>query len=172
MITIISGTNRKASNTRIVAGEYVRVLNSFQLKHQLFSLEELPRDFAFTYLDGSQTEEVKAIIEKYFHHAQKFIFIVPEYQGTFPGIFKLLIDAVPTRELAHKKVLLAGVASGRGGNMRGLDQLTNMLHYLGMTIFPGHLPISRVRDISSDGKITDETTLKNIRTQVEKFVEF
>lgn len=173
MITIISGTNRKKSNTLKVARAYESFIRSTGAECQLFSLEDLPRDIAFTYLADQQTTEVKTFVEKYFQKGERFIFVVPEYQGTFPGVFKVMIDAVDPKYLSRKKVLLAGVGNGRGGNLRGLDQLTGALHYLGMNIFPKHLPISRFREmLDANGELKDEMTLKNIHVQVEEFLRF
>ncbi|HTL82834.1 MAG TPA: NADPH-dependent FMN reductase [Bacteroidia bacterium] len=173
MLTIISGTNRKGSNTIKVARAYEQIVKQSGSELQFLSLEDLPRDFAFTYLEGHQTPEVKELVSSYFSKADKFIFIIPEYHGTFPGIFKLLIDAIPARELAGKKVLLVGVAVGRGGNLRGLDHLTNALHYIGMNIYPKLLPISKFGELTDgNGMINDEATLKSIRSQVEAFLRF
>jgi chromate reductase, NAD(P)H dehydrogenase (quinone) len=132
MITLVSGTNRPGSTTAKVAGAYSNLLSRLGAGHQLLSLESLPRDFAFTYMYDTQGPETRDIIEKYVRNAEKLIIVIPEYNGTFPGIFKLFIDAIHPRDLAGKKLAMVGVSSGRGGNLRGIDQLTNALHYLGV----------------------------------------
>ncbi len=48
---------------------------------------------------------------------QKFIFIIPEYNGTFPGVLKAMIDNSDIIRY-HKKAILTGVSSGRAGNFK------------------------------------------------------
>ncbi len=98
MITIISGTNRKYSKTLIVAKAYEEILRGMGVDCQVFSLEELPRDFAFSYLADPKSDEFVKLMDKYIWPADKLVAAIPEYQGTFSGIFKLLLDAFHPRE--------------------------------------------------------------------------
>jgi chromate reductase, NAD(P)H dehydrogenase (quinone) len=173
MITLISGTNRPGSNTSRVARAYSGVLASLQAEHQLFSLENLPRDFAFSYMPGEHSPDYKTVCQTQVRDVQKFIIAIPEYNGTFPGIFKLFIDSLRPEDLKGKKAALVGVSTGRGGNLRGLDHLTAALHYLGMNIYPGHLPISRVRDLlDEDENLADPVILRAMHMQAEGFLSF
>jgi chromate reductase, NAD(P)H dehydrogenase (quinone) len=173
MITLVSGTNRGGSNTFKVAKAYSELLSRLGTGHQLLSLEDLPRDFAFTYMAASQSADTQAMIEKYVRNAGRFIVVVPEYNGTFPGIFKLFLDALHPRDLAGKKLALVGVSSGRGGNIRGLDQLTNAFHYLGVNIYPFQVPVSRIRDlVDPEGNLVDTATLAVLEKQAKGFLAF
>jgi NAD(P)H-dependent FMN reductase len=95
----------------------------------------------------------KELLKKYIYAADKLIIISPEYNGSFPGILKLFIDTMPHKALDGKKIALTGVATGRGGNLRGLDHLTGILHYLNAHVMPFKLPISGVAALISDGKV-------------------
>jgi NAD(P)H-dependent FMN reductase len=98
---------------------------------------------------------------------------MPEYNGSFPGIFKLMMDISDiTRCWFHKKVMLVGVANGRAGNLRGLDNMTNMCHYMKMNVLPNKLPISSVSNELKDERFYQETTLNAIRNQIRQFIEF
>lgn len=173
MITIISGTNRKYSKTLIVANAYVAILKSLGAECQIFSLEELPQDFAFSYLSDPKTVEFDQLINKYIRPVDNFVILVPEYQGTFPGIFKLLLDGVHPRDFENKKVAMVGVSSGRAGNLRGLDHLTNALHYLKMHTMHNKLPVSKIGDlINKEYQLSDEGTLASLRNQAEQFLKY
>ena len=173
MITIISGTNRKFSKTLIVAKAYRDILADLGIEAQVFSMEELPADISKTYLSDPKEDNFNQLIEKYIRSTDRFIAVVPEYQGTFPGIFKLLLDGIPPRDLAGKKIAMVGVSSGRAGNLRGMDHLTSACHYLEMHVYPFKLPISRIRElVNAEFKLTDEGTLDAMKKQAQGFLKY
>jgi NAD(P)H-dependent FMN reductase len=173
MITIISGTNRNFSKTLVVAKAYSQLLTELGAENQVFSLADLPKDIAFTYLSDPKEEQFNSLLEKYIRPVQKFVVIIPEYQGTFPGIFKLLLDGIATRDLLNKKIALVGVSSGRAGNLRGLDQLTTSLHYLDMHVYPNKIPVSKIRDlVNAEFVLSDEGTLASLKKQAEGFLKY
>ncbi|CAN5158579.1 hypothetical protein BH09BAC5_BH09BAC5_14480 [soil metagenome] len=173
MITIFSGTNRKYSKTLIVAQTYKQILEDLGVEAQVFSMEELPENFSKTYLSDPKEDDFNELIEKYIRSTNKFIAVIPEYQGTFPGIFKLLLDGIPPAEFAGKKIAMVGVSSGRAGNLRGMDHLTSSFHYLKMHVFNNTLPISRIRELlSPDFKLTDVGTISALRKQAEGFLNY
>jgi chromate reductase len=166
MITIISGTNRKYSNTYKIAREYQLLLQEKGIEAGIFSLEDvdlLQYDAAFEKIENE-------ILIPSTH----FIIISPEYNGSFPGVLKLLFDSSRSHEIwFHKKALLTGVATGRAGNLRGMDHLADVLNYIKITVHPNKLPISVVNSvIDSDGKIADKNTLKAISQQLDEFIHW
>ena len=67
--------------------------------------------------------------------------------------------------------MLTGVASGRAGNLRGMDHLADVLNYIKITVHPNKLPISIVNSVvSKDGKIIDANTLHAINQQLDEFI--
>jgi chromate reductase, NAD(P)H dehydrogenase (quinone) len=166
MITIISGTNRIGSNTRKVAHEYERILTEKGIKTQFLSLEDMhsiKRDAAFEKIEQEILIPTKA-----------FILVLPEYNGSLPGIFKLLIDnSKPAEVWYYKKALLVGNATGRAGNLRGLDHATNILNHMKVDVHTNKLPISMVNTLmDTAGKFTHEGTLNAINLQIDEFLSF
>lgn len=166
MYTIISGTNRAGSNTLKVAKEYQRILEEKGVQAALLSLEGvnlLTRDEAF-----------KKIENEFIIPTDKFLFILPEYNGSFPGVLKLLFDvSKPQTMWWHKKALLTGVSTGRAGNLRGMDHLSSILNYLKVTLHPSQLPISVVDTLlDKEGRFTDQETLNAISQQLDAFVNW
>ncbi len=180
MLTIISGTDRKGSSTSILAQHYHRVLSAKTTKTvQLFSLENLPSDLYGNAMYGKDTlsSAFVAIEEQYLISAEKLLFVVPEYNGSFPGILKLFIDACSIRSkmaiFKGKKVALVGVATGRAGNLRGLDHLASILTFMGVHLYPSLLPISTFNKLlDAEKNINDEGTLKAIEQQIDGFLSF
>src|SRR6188508_1309906 len=108
MITIISGTNRKFSNTYKIAAAYQLILQEKGLDAGILSLEDMD---VFQYGAGFESIENEILVP-----TSHFIIISPEYNGSFPGVLKLLFDNSSSREIwYHKKALLTGVATGRAG---------------------------------------------------------
>lgn len=176
MITIISGTNRAGSKTREVA-EYCRQYldQSSDEEIQFITLDSLPMDLINPdmYTADGQSEDLTLLQDQYLVPADKWLILTPEYNGGFAGILKLFIDAISIRRYKEtfksKYVGLIGVSSGRAGNLRGLDQLTANLNYLGMHIHPLKLPISSIGEVIQDGKINKETK-SAINTMLDGFV--
>jgi len=164
--TIISGTNRAGSNTLKVAKQYQEILGQKGIAADLISLEGID-------LNGKDEKWVK--IEKdVMIPTDKFIIILPEYNGSFPGALKTVIDMSDHRKVwPGKKALLTGISTGRAGNLRGMDHLTGSLNYLHVHVHPNKLPISTVDKLLNDSnRITDAQTVKAIEDQVEQFIDF
>ena len=180
MITVISGTNRKDSNTRKVAESYFDMIRKQSKEECKFlALEDLPDDFISDrmYDEKHQNKDLAKLQDKYFTPAKKLVFVVPEYNGSFPGIFKLFIDAISIRNYQEnfegKKVGLIGVASGRAGNLRGLDHLTTCLNYLKMNVYPNRFPIAQVeKALNKKGEIVDMSLLKEMENLAKSFLKF
>ncbi|ULQ57077.1 NAD(P)H-dependent oxidoreductase [Flavihumibacter rivuli] len=166
MYTIISGTNRKGSNTIKIAEQYRQLLSRKGIEANLVSLEGLE----VTSRNPDLVELEKSILVP----TQKFIFVTPEYNGSIPGVLKCLMDSSDIQPTWWgKKALLVGVSTGRAGNLRGMEHLTGILNYLKVVVHPNKLPISVVHVILNvDGTIKDELTLQAIDHQLEEFIHF
>jgi len=165
MYTIISGTNRVASHTEKVAAEYQRLLKEKDVDAGIFSLKNL--DVL------NRTPEFLKVENEILIPTQKFIFILPEYNGTFPGVLKAMIDNSDIgKAWYHKKALLTGISTGRAGNLRGMDHLSASLNYLKMNVHHNKLPISQIDKVmDANGRLNDET-LKVIDEQLTEFINY
>ncbi|XZF14471.1 NADPH-dependent FMN reductase [Chitinophagaceae bacterium MMS25-I14] len=166
MITIISGTNRKDSMTLRVAQAYYNLLKEKAENVRLISLEDA--DVC------TRSEELKALEQQCFIPSEKFIFIIPEYNGSFPGILKTMLDNSDIKQCWwHKKALMTGVSDGRAGNLRGMEHLTNILHYLKMNVHYNKIPISRINEeMDKDGNFINTATVAVIEQQIEEFLNY
>ena len=165
MYTIISGTHRIESHTEKVAAEYRRILQGKNIDAGILSLKNL--DVLH------RTPEFLKIENEILIPAQKFIFILPEYNGTFPGVLKAMIDNTDIAKVwYHKKALLTGISTGRAGNLRGMDHLAASLHYLKMNVHYNKLPISLIDKVMDTNGRLNEETLKVIDEQLSEFINF
>ncbi|GAB4206757.1 MAG: hypothetical protein Fur0023_16900 [Bacteroidia bacterium] len=173
-ITVISGTNRDDSYTFKVASYYYDVIKKLNDKDEILlaDFRNLPKDIAFEEVYGKRTKMFDEFVEKYISGTEKFFWIVPEYNGSFAGITKLFIDAVHPKYFYHKKVCLTGVASGRAGNLRGMDHLAMIFQYLRMNVFWNKLPISKVEEVWGEKEPRAEEQKNVIVSQVEEFLRY
>lgn len=180
MITVISGTNRKDNACIKFAKKYQEVLQAQTEEEVKFlALDEIPHDWFFPtmYSEKHQAESLSKLQDDYLIKADKFVIITPEYNGSFPGAMKLFIDACSIRRyketFRNKKAALVGVATGRAGNLRGMDHLTGVLHHVGTTVMPNHLPISKIKELIDDkGKVIDEKTIAVLEKHAQDFINF
>jgi len=171
-IVIISATNRPNSNTLKVSSIYQQLLAELGCETLLLDFRDLPHTITVSETFGNRTDAYAALVSKYVTSQHKFLFVVPEYNGSFPGILKTFLDSVHPREWNNKKACLVGVAEGRAGNLRGMDHLTGVLQYLKMHVFYNKLPISVVHKLLDANGQFPEEQVKVCRLQVEGFIKF
>ncbi len=166
MYTIISGTNRPGSNSLKIAEQYKKILEAKGIEAHVVSLEGLDLN--------KKSPRLTAMEHEMLIPSSKFIFILPEYNGSFPGSLKVLIDLSDYKKVWWgKKALLTGISSGRAGNLRGMDHLTGSLNFLNVTVHPNKLPISSIdKLLNGTGVILDQPTVTAIENQVDAFIHF
>ncbi|TCC86643.1 NADPH-dependent oxidoreductase [Pedobacter frigiditerrae] len=173
MITIIAGTNRPNSNTLKVAKFYQNQLAEKGLKTELLDLQDLPETLIGTDLYGKRSEafsKIQDLVTK----TEKFLFVIPEYNGSFPGVLKTFIDACSFPESFYdKKACLVGISSGKYGNIRGIEHFNGVCAYLHLNVMPLRLHISDIKtELNENAQLTKEDTLKFVNQQMDKFAVY
>lgn len=173
MTTVIAATDRRDSNTLNVALQYAESLEKQGREVNILSLTDLPSDFFTEGRYGTPPPSFEQVLHKSVASASHFIFVVPEYNGSFPGVLKFFLDIVPPGIWAGKKAALAGVATGRAGNLRGLDHLTAVLHYLRVEVFHQKPYFSSIHlHLDADSKLADEEYKSLMEIQIKSFSNF
>ncbi|TSD63508.1 NAD(P)H-dependent oxidoreductase [Inquilinus sp. KBS0705] len=173
MVTIIASTNRPGSSTLKVAQYYQNRMAQKGQQSTLLSLAGLPPNLIQTDLYGKRSPEFEKI-QELITATQKFIFIIPEYNGSFPGVLKVFIDACSFPESFYdKKAALVGISSGKYGNIRGIDHFTGVCHYLHLNVMALKIHIPNIRkEVDVAGALTAEDTLRYTDEQIDKFIKF
>lgn len=163
---IISGTNRKDSNTIKIAHQYRQALEAKGVVSKILSLEDVDLN--------SRSPSFIQMEKELLIPVSKFIFIAPEYNASIPGVLKTLLDLCDYKTVwTGKKALLVGVSTGRSGNVRGMEHLTSILNYMKVVVHPNKLPISSIHKLLESGDtIDDADTIKSINSQIEEFIKF
>lgn len=173
MISVVCATSRVNSFSGKVAEKYLELLRERNMEAQLFTLEDIPVE---TYTDQVYRKGEHALRtygHRIFRSAERFVLVVPEYNASIPGIFKMLLDSCEPDIFKGKKFALVGVASGRGGNLRGMEHLTEILHYLQAEVYSFKQPISQIRHLVNESReLTDEATIRVMERQISGFERF
>ncbi|MFZ1454911.1 MAG: NAD(P)H-dependent oxidoreductase [Saprospiraceae bacterium] len=178
MISIISGTDRPNSKTSIIARWCFDSLTKAGIECKLLDLSEINFDYLNDsgYNEDSQHPGITELQQKYLIPSSLWLVVSPEYNGSFPGILKLFIDALSvndnTKTFSGKKVSLIGVASGRAGNFRGMEHLTGIFNYLNMIVMPNKLPVSSVEKAINEVGEIEENTKNTLTAFMEDLKQF
>jgi len=173
MITIINATNRPNNQTGRVVDAYLQILQQSGETAKVLNMSDLPADFIFNASFGRQSPAMAEIVSSKIDTCKKMVIISPEYNGSYPGVLKAFFDAVHPKHFFGKRAALVGVASGRAGNLRGMDHLTDVLHHLGVEVLSLKVPISKLDSLLDvDKNLSDEPTLHSLKKQVQRFLEF
>ncbi len=149
MVLIISGTNRKNSRSRAISDIYSEILTAEKVENEVLDLTILPRDFIFSalYENALKHPEVNKLQEK-IDHIDKIVFVVSEYNGSFPGALKAFMDGLRYPDtFTGKKGALVGFSSNAQGAPLALSHMTDILHHLGMIILPDKPKLPFIEDI-------------------------
>ncbi len=173
MTTIIASTNRQGSNTLKLANYYQQQLTEKGYPAEILSLTELPNGFVSSDLYGKRSEAFQIIQDK-MTASTKFLFVIPEYNGSFPGILKTFIDACKFPDSFYgKKAALVGLSSGKYGNIRGIEHFTGICHYINMHVMPLRLHIPAIdKELDENGNLFKEDTFNFSNQQIEQFIAY
>ncbi|WP_200974353.1 NADPH-dependent FMN reductase [Echinicola sp. 20G] len=174
MIKIIVGTNRKNAVSKTIAQLYQDILTEMGAQSELIDLRELPNDFVFTALyENNGQNEVYNELHDRIKTGNKFVFIVPEYNGSFPGILKSFIDGMTyPNTFRNKKCAVVGISSGIGGGGIALSHLTDIFHYLGMHVLANKPKLAKIEENMSNNLLTNKFYIDLLKTQAEMLINF
>lgn len=168
-IACISGTNRPNNYTsralRIVADE----LQKLGARPEFIDARDLQLGFP-----GQETTPDAMRLQEMIRSAQGVILATPEYHGSFAAMTKLIIENLGFPSAVQGKPLaLLGVASGRLGAIKSLEQLRSVCAHTGAIVMPGAVSVAGVHQaFDEDGRVTDPGTEKALRDVAGSLVEF
>jgi len=172
-LKIISSTDRPNSTTLAVSN-YVKTL--FEEKGEtaeIISLEDFPTGDVQGGKYGKSIPSVEAF-RKPVLEADALLWVIPEYNGSFPGILKLFIDYLPFPEAFVKMPMsFIGVAAGAFGGLRAVEQFQMILNYRNAQQYPERVFIQRSGKVfDPDNGITVPMQQELLEAQVEGFIQF
>lgn len=171
MVSVISSTNRAESNSWVFTQAIGSILNEMDIENRLLNLADLPNDFVFNNASfGKLSNKLSEVHAKHIEQAEIFVFVLPEYNGSFPGSVKAFIDGFPPKIIQGKKALLIGISSGRAGNLRGLEHFTGVLNYLKVHVHPFKPAVAHCHELVDNGELKDDKTISLLRASLGEFL--
>jgi NAD(P)H-dependent FMN reductase len=173
MITVISGTNRPSSKTRTVAGLVHGLLEENGEETVLLDLAKLPAeifaDSAYASKPDSFASFQDAVLE-----TDGVLTVVPEYNGSFPGVLKYFIDMLRFPEsLYEKPAAFVGLSAGRWGGLRAVEQLEMVFQYRNAHLFGRRCFIPGINTaLDEKGHFKDVETVDRLRKTALDFASF
>jgi len=174
MVLVISGTNRNNSVSLLVANQYAEILRSLGEEVEVLDLNGLPADTIYSALyDNVGKDPVFNRLRELMNSAAKMVFVIPEYNGSFPGTLKVFIDGLDrAKALTDKKCALLGISAGDQGAGLALSHMTDILNYCGTHVLGYRLRIPNVAAKMTDNQITNPAYLDKIKIQARKLIHF
>jgi len=173
MITIVSGTNREGSNSLKIVDEVAGYYRELNAEVDIMDLKNLPPEILDPGVYGDKPDTFKPFIQRILD-SDGLALIIPEYNGSFPGILKFFIDLLPFPEsFDQRPVCYIGISAGQFGGLRPVEQMQMIFGYRNAYNFPVRTFIPAVGKIlDSDGKLADPDLVKRLKKQASGFLDF
>ena len=157
-----------------IAEYYQNLLARMQEPSVVLNLIQLPHDFTVSALyHNSGKNEAFNSLKELLETAEKFVFIVPEYNGSYPGVLKAFIDGLPyPNSFSNKKAALVGLSSNMHGASLALSHLNDVFSYLGMNTLALRVKLGEVRSHFSDQVFSKQLYKELLEIQAEQIIHF
>ncbi len=172
-IKIISSTDRPNSNALAVSNYVKKLYEDEGVEVSVVSLEDFP---AADVVGGKYGKEIESVtnFRTPILESDGLVFVIPEYNGGFPGILKLFVDYLPFPK-AFEKMPMAfiGEASGAFGGLRAVEQFQQIVNYRNALQFPERVFIQRVhQEFNPEEGLKNEFAQGLLISQVKNFTQF
>ncbi len=147
-IVIISGTNRAGSMSLKIAKKLeAQYAEQDGVDGSIIDLTELPQEIFTTTVYKEKPESFQPFQDAILA-ADGMLFIVPEYNGSFPGILKYFIDMWKYPESFEGRcVAYLGISAGPWGGLRAVEHLQGVMGYRNAFQFPERVFINNIYEI-------------------------
>ena len=150
---IISATNRLGANSFIVAQIIQKIYQSLNADVEVMSLRDIPfPPLVKNSYPAVLPKDFQSFISK-LNKSSGFIIVCPEYNGSFPGIFKFFIDHWSYPETFEYRPMAFVGLGGKFGGLRAVEQLQQIMGYRNGFIYPERVFLQNIEDLLVDEQI-------------------
>lgn len=165
-IPIILGTNREGRQSEKVAKFMLGEVIKYGFDSEIIDV----KDYPLTHTDRNKsTDDLKKLSEKLVK-ADGFIIVTPEYNHSFPGELKLLLDSFYHQEYQRKPVGVCGVSAGPIGGARAVEQLKTVCIEFKMVNIRESMYFMGVQNLFDElGQIKDQAYQERVKVFLDEF---
>ncbi len=170
---IISSTDRPASKSLEVSNYILSLYQKEGIETSIASLEDFPMQDVVGGRYGDDIPSIKEFRDPILN-ADALLFVIPEYNGGFPGVLKVFIDYLPfPGAFEHLPMAFVGVAAGAFGALRAVEQFQMVANYRNSIQFPERVFINRVSsEFDPEAGLKNEFQQKLLEAQTRNFIDF
>jgi chromate reductase len=106
--------------------------------------------------------------------ADGLVVVLPEYNGSYPGVLKLFVDMLPFPESFEcRPVAFIGISAGASGAVRPVEQMQMVFAYRNAFLFNRRVFLPGISAlIGPDDRITETSLVERLEEQASKFQAF
>lgn len=120
--------------------------------------------------DGDNDELKNSEYSKITSEADGFFIVTPEYNHSFPGSLKRMLDS-EFENYKHKPVAFAGVSNGPWGGVRAIESLLPSMRTMSLVALKTDMQFPKVQEIFDEqGKLLDEAYIKRVNKVYDELV--
>lgn len=169
---IISGTNRPGSRSRLISNIVQKMYQELNEKVEIIDLAELPfSDLTGAHYAGGVSEAWAQAINKV-NHASGLIFVVPEYNGSFPGALKYFVDHWKYPQSFEFRPMCFIGLGGLFGGLRPIEQLQQVMGYRNAFQYPERVFLMNIFKTLKSPELEDPVAMQLLRAQAQGFQSF
>jgi NAD(P)H-dependent FMN reductase len=128
-----------------------------------------PKDFNFPG-DGNDPEGKDPRYSELTAKADGFFIVTPEYNHSFPGSLKRMLDS-ELENYIHKPVALAGASDGNWGGVRAVEALVTTVREMGLVVTFTSVYFPYVDKLfDENGQPTEERTEGSVRKAYDELI--
>lgn len=128
-----------------------------------------PKDLELPF-DGNNDDVKDPSYSKLTAEADGFFVVVPEYNHSFPGSLKRMLDSELSNYI-HKPVAFAGVSAGPWGGVRAIESLVPAVREMGLAATFTDVQFPKVQDLfDEDGTILDTAYEKRVKKAYDELI--
>ena len=161
-VVTILGTSRRGNYTSRALALVQDQLRT-DSRVELLAFDPAGQRLAFPGEEGEFPDAVA--LREMVEGASAVIIATPEYHGSFAAMLKLILENLGFPSvLAGKPIALLGVAAGRIGAIKSLEQLRGVCSHVGAIVLPGAVSVASVQQVfDEDGACSDPGVEKSVR---------
>lgn len=169
-IVVVSGTNRAGALSRQLSDIVAQKHRDLGATVDLLDLGEVMNaDFIAPTAYKQPTASITAAVDR-FLAADGVVFVIAEYNGSYPGALKLFIDMLPyPAGFNRRPCAFVGIAAGRFASLRAVEHFQQVAGYRNAYQYPERVLIANSYQQFQDGNFGDDELRQRVEQQASGF---